>query len=288
MRKTTKKKLYKALLPLFCALVAAVYYWLVAPAPAAIPPGEFSLHVIDVGQGDALLLTCGDQSALIDAGTPDKAPELIAYLKSQGLGKPDYVFATHPHADHIGGMAQVLDAFGCDAFYMPQATAYTQAFEQMLGSLEHQGIAAQFAAAGDSFALGNAKLQVLWPQAEYSSEEMNNMSLVLQVTYGPYSFLLTGDAESSVEKRFLEDVGPIQVLKAGHHGSDTSSSAPLLAAAKPQYCAVSVGAGNSYNHPSASVVEALAGMGCQVLRTDQNGTIVFTVDEGGLHVATAR
>lgn len=274
---------------LLCALVAAIYYGLTQfVLPADVPEGEFALHFIDVGQGDAMLLTCDGHSAIIDAGTVESADSLVQYLQGRQVSQPDYIFASHPHADHIGGMAKVIDALGCKHFVMPDAMANTRAFENMLASVEASGAEATLGKAGDTFTLGDARLELLWPEEGYQDENANNVSLVIRVSYGPYSFLLTGDAEQKVERQFAGAVEAVTVLKAGHHGSGTSSGSTLMEAARPAYCVISVGAGNSYGHPTPAVLDDYASRGCTVLRTDQNGTIVFTVEDGELTYDTAR
>lgn len=292
MRKSTERKikgqLKKAVAALLAAGAAALYYFLSPYLQPAAPAGELEVHFIDVGQGDAILLRCDGEAALVDAGTPDCRDSLLEYLEGQRLDEPKYVFATHPHADHIGSMAAVIDAFGCQTFVMPDMVSYTRAFENMLDSVERCGAQTQLGKAGDTFELGQAKLELLWPAPGYQAEDANNISLVLRVTYGPYSFLLTGDAETPVEKEFLSGAAPTTVLKAGHHGSKTSSSKALLDVLRPEYCVISVGAGNSYGHPSQQVLDRLEQMGCRIYRTDAQGTIVFRVEEGQLYVDTAR
>ena len=194
-------------------------------------------------------------------------------------------------------MAAVVDTFGCENFIMPEMVSYTRTFENMLSSVEQAGCQTAYGVAGDTFTLGDAQLKLLWPTEGFDASDPNEISLVLQVTYGEYSFLLTGDAGKDAEEGFLSQVQPVTVLKAGHHGSDTSSTEAFLQKAQPEYVVISVGAGNSYGHPSPAMLErayfsycALAGLdeNCQVLRTDEKGSIVFTVKEGELHVSTAR
>lgn len=292
MKRSAKRKLKsemkKALAALLAAGAAALYYFLSPYLAPEAPAGELEVHFIDVGQGDAILLRCDGEAALVDAGTPDCRESLLEYLQGQRLEEPKYVFASHPHADHIGSMAAVIDAFGCQTFIMPDMVSYTRAFENMLDSVERCGAETQLGKAGDTFELGQAQLELLWPAQGYEAEDANNISLVIRVTYGPYSFLLTGDAESSVEKEFVSNLPATTVLKAGHHGSKTSSSQALLEAARPEYCVISVGAGNSYGHPSPEILEKLEQLGCQIYRTDLQGDIVFRIEEGQLYVDTAR
>lgn len=292
MKRSAKRKLKsemkKALAALLAAGAAALYYFLSPYLAPEAPAGELEVHFIDVGQGDAILLRCDGEAALVDAGTPDCRESLLEYLQGQRLEEPKYVFASHPHADHIGSMAAVIDAFGCQTFIMPDMVSYTRAFENMLDSVERCGAETQLGKAGDTFELGQAQLELLWPAQGYEAEDANNISLVIRVTYGPYSFLLTGDAETSVEKEFVSNLPATTVLKAGHHGSKTSSSQALLEAARPEYCVISVGAGNSYGHPSPEILEKLEQLGCQIYRTDLQGDIVFRIEEGQLYVDTAR
>lgn len=292
MKRSAKRKLKsemkKALAALLAAGAAALYYFLSPYLAPEAPAGELEVHFIDVGQGDAILLRCDGEAALVDAGTPDCRESLLEYLQNQRLEEPKYVFASHPHADHIGSMAAVIDAFGCQTFIMPDMVSYTRAFENMLDSVERCGAETQLGKAGDTFELGQAQLELLWPAQGYEADDANNISLVIRVTYGPYSFLLTGDAESSVEKEFVSNLPATTVLKAGHHGSKTSSSQALLEAARPKYCVISVGAGNSYGHPSPETLEKLEQLGCQIYRTDLQGDIVFRIEEGQLYVDTAR
>ena len=292
MKRSAKRKLKsemkKALAALLAAGAAALYYFLSPYLAPEAPAGELEVHFIDVGQGDAILLRCDGEAALVDAGTPDCRESLLEYLQGQRLEEPKYIFASHPHADHIGSMAAVIDAFGCQTFIMPDMVSYTRAFENMLDSVERCGAETQLGKAGDTFELGQAQLELLWPAQGYEAEDANNISLVIRVTYGPYSFLLTGDAESSVEKEFVSNLPATTVLKAGHHGSKTSSSQALLEAARPEYCVISVGAGNSYDHPSPETLEKLEQLGCQIYRTDLQGDIVFRIEEGQLYVDTAR
>ena len=290
MRKRRRNKRPATLLSLACLVAAAVFYGGMQFLPSSTPQtpdGELAVHFIDVGQGDAILLSCDGETAMVDAGTPQFEEDLLSYLQSQNIGKPKYIFATHPHADHIGSMAAVVDTFGCDNFIMPEMVSYTQTFENMLASVEQAGCQTAYGVAGDTFALGDAQLKLLWPSEGFDTSDPNEISLVLQVTYGEYSFLLTGDAGETAEEGFLSQVQPVTVLKAGHHGSDTSSTEAFLQKAQPEYVVISVGAGNSYGHPSPAMLERLD-ENCQVLRTDEKGSIVFTVKEGQLHVSAAR
>ena len=277
---------------LFALLVlAAGYLWNVYFAEPAPPQeGELSLVVLDVGQGDSLLLCSEGKWALVDAGTPESAPVVLKALKDYGVSSLELAVATHPHADHIGGMAAVLDACPPGEFWMPDAVHTSAAYENMLDAVERSGADAVLAQTGDTFALGSARITVLSPgeDAPYAGS-LNNMSLVLLCEGGGVRLLLTGDAELPVEQALLQNGLPqADVLKAGHHGSSTSSSRAFLQAVRPRYAVISCAAGNSYGHPHRETLEAFADMGVQVLRTDTQGSILLNASGGNIDVYTER
>jgi len=261
-----------------------------ATSPAAVENADFAIHFIDVGQGDAILLASGNQHMLVDAGTGKDAQAIIDYIKAQGVGADglDLVVATHPHSDHIGGMADVLDAFAVDLFLMPEASHTTATFEKMLDAAERNGCDARYGAAGQIYQLGDARVTVLSPpEGAFEGNNLNNSSLVLAIEYQGVRMLLMGDAEGEVE-RAIVDAGwaDFDLLKTGHHGSNTSSSQAFLDAIAPQHTVISCGVGNDYGHPHAEVLARLSGT--RVWRTDLGGTITAVVEGGKLHVSSAR
>ncbi len=277
---------------LFALLVLAAGYLWNAYFAEQMPPqeGELSLVVLDVGQGDSLLLCSEGKWALVDAGTPESAPVVLKALKDYGVSSLELAVATHPHADHIGGMAAVLDACPPGEFWMPDAVHTSAAYENMLDAVERSGADAVLAQTGDTFALGSARITVLSPggDAPYAGS-LNNMSLVLLCEGGGVRLLLTGDAELPVEQALLQNGLPqADVLKAGHHGSSTSSSRAFLQAVRPRYAVISCAAGNSYGHPHRETLEAFADMGVQVLRTDTQGSILLNASGGNIDVYTER
>lgn len=258
----------------------------------AMPPqeGEMSLVVLDVGQGDSLLLHSEGQWALVDAGTADSGGVILQALENYGAQSLALAVATHPHADHIGAMAEVLDAYPPDVFWMPDAEHTSATYENMLDAVERSGAEAVLAAAGDTFTLGSMQITVLSPAAGADfDDELNNASLVLLCEGAGVRFLLTGDAEAPMEEIMLQNGLPqVDVLKVGHHGSSTSSSTPFIEAIRPRYAAISCGVGNSYGHPDAQTLETLEQAGAQVLRTDTQGTLVFNATGGQIDVRTER
>ena len=255
--------------------------------PFVASEDELVAHFIDVGQGDSsfIELPNGD-TMLIDAGTASYGDDIIEYIESLGYQDIDYVVATHPHADHIGGMAEVIDAFDIETVYMPKAVSTSKTYENLLETIQDKGLSIHTGRAGVEV-LNTDDLTILMfapVQEEYSN--LNNYSIVLKITYGDTSFLYTGDAEDSLN----EITGDIEsdVLKVGHHGSDTSTTSDFLARVNPSYAVISVGEGNSYGHPALSTIELLEGYTSNIYRTDLNGTVVISSDGVNINVDTER
>ena len=241
-------------------------------------------HYIDVGQGDASLIELSNgEVMLIDAGLASSSQKIIEYIKSLGYDRIDYVIATHPHADHIGGMAEVIKAFDIGTIYMPKAVSTSKTYENLLETIKEKGLHVKTGKAGVSVLQDeNLTIDMLAPnQDKYSS--LNNYSIVLKITYGNTSFLYTGDAEELSEKEITGDV-KADVLKVGHHGSDSSSSDEFLKRVNPKYAIISVGKDNSYDHPSSSTIHKLEKYTNYIYRTDLNGTITVTSDGENIDV----
>ena len=245
-------------------------------------------HYIDVGQGDAsfIELTNGEVM-LIDAGIASSSEKIIDYIKNLGYNRIDYVVATHPHADHIGGMAEVIEAFDVGAIYMPKAVSTSKTYENLLETIKNKGLSVKTGKVGVSVLQEeDLTIEMLAPnQDKYSS--LNNYSIVLKITYGNTSFLYTGDAEELSEKEIMGNV-EADVLKVGHHGSDTSSSEEFLKRVNPKYAVISVGEDNSYDHPASSTIKKLEKYTDHIYRTDLNGTVVVTSDGVNIAVKTER
>ena len=248
-----------------------------------------AVHFRDVGQADSILVCSGGETMLVDAGDIGGGDAVVDYLKSQGVEKLDYLVMTHPHADHIGGMPEVLEAFPVGTVILPDAEAATKLYTRVLESIFEKELAVQQPIPGDSFSLGEAQCLILGPAA-LDYEELNNFSVVLKVTLGDTSFLLTGDAEAQAEQDILDTGADVQanVLKVGHHGSYTSSSQAFLDAVHPQMAVISVGEGNSYGMPHKEPLQRLRDAGIRVLRTDQLGPIVICSDGQSLSISHAQ
>lgn len=247
------------------------------PAPEPSEYQELKVHFLDVGQGDSCFIELPNQETmLIDAGESEYGDSIVTYIYGQGYDTLDYIVATHPHADHIGGMADVLNTFNIKNFYATAFTTTTQTYERMLNAVESNGAKVHEVMAG-SVILEEPQLLVEVVAPKTLGDDSNNSSVVIKLTYGENKFLFTGDAEKSEEDDIWTNI-KCDVLKVGHHGSATSSSANFLKKVDPKYAVISCGMGNKYGHPTDEVLERLNSRNIEVFRTDLQGTIVFTSD----------
>ena len=249
----------------------------------SVSANELIVHYLDVGQGDSEILQCGNQTMLIDAGTNDSTKTLIQDIKNLGITRFDIVIATHPHEDHIGGMDAVINQFDIGTVYMPDVTTTTATFSDVLKALQNKNLTPIHPTAGTVFNLDSAQCTVLAPNSP-KYPDMNNYSIVIRVVFGSNSFLFTGDAQTQSEAEMLAKGYNLQadVLKVGHHGSDTATSPAFLTAVNPKYAVIEVGTGNDYGHPHAVTLQKLAAAGVTVYRTDLNRTVTITSNGSNL------
>ncbi len=297
MARRKKKKLGLGGSLLLAALLILAYFLYpyltesTPPAPDndqgnAAVVGEVSVHVIDVGQADAILLVAPEGNMLIDAGERTTASEtaLKNYLDALGITTLDYFVATHNHSDHIGGADMILREYTVKNMLMTDIVASTGVYNDMLTALEASDATVIEAVPDLTFSIGEMSCRVLGPLKRYS--DTNDQSIVLRVTFGEVSMMFSGDAEGNREGESEKDLvakysaAELQsdFYKAGHHGSDTSSSTAFLQKVSPNIIAISVGEGNKYGHPIQSVLDAYAAIGAEVYRTDREGDLVFVCD----------
>ena len=278
--------------------VVAVIIWLIATFFGVniddwTSNDELIVTMIDVGQADCFLLEQDGMVALVDCGLGGTtADEVIAFLKQKGINRLDYVFGTHPHDDHMGGMNKIITTFEIGTIIIPKVTKmkittawYTNLMKEIKDGVYDEKnpekevrYILDYPEVGEVYTLGKATIKVLGPIEEPKSNK-NNYSTVLMVTLGDFDILMTGDAEISLENDILETGVDLkaEILKVGHHGSDTSTGDKFLDAVDPKYALISAGLGNSHEHPIESVMDKLEERDIEVYRTDESGTVVLTI-----------
>lgn len=237
------------------------------------------VHFIDVGQADSILIQSNGHNMLIDGGTTDKGDTVVSYLKSQGVETLDYIIATHPHEDHIGGLDKVINAYNVKTIIAPKKETTTKTFKDFLSAVSNKGLSLTVPVTGTKYIIGDAYFIILSPNGDYG-DDLNNYSVGIKLVNGSNSFIMCGDAEKESEADILKTGIDISadVLKCGHHGSDTSTSTAFLNAVNPKYAVISCGKDNDYGHPDASTLNKLAAKSVKLFRTDEQGTIVATSD----------
>lgn len=238
-----------------------------------------TVHFINVGQGDSVFIELNDETMLIDAGEWEYAPTVVEYISDLGYDTINYVVATHPHSDHIGGMETVFNSFNIGNVYVSPIDYDSKTNLNMLNAADKKAKNIYKTVAGDVLVQkDNLLIEAVAPsESTISSEELNNSSIVLKMTYGDTTFLFTGDAEKEEEDKIWTNI-KADVLKVGHHGSNSSTTYNFLKKVEPKYAVISVGQNNEYGHPTDKVLNRLDSKGIKILRTDLNGTIVFTTN----------
>lgn len=262
-----------------------------AAVQTSVPQGTISIKMLDVGQGDAILIQTQEQTVLIDTSDVDERDKLRAQLAKAGVKKIDKVILTHPHADHIGGMEVLLDgSYEIGSVYDNGMPSTSKLYLSYMKKAKARGIPHHALKAGDVLDFGGgAQFEVLSPeeslvqkgQQKGYKHDPNNESVVGRLTFGQFAMLFTGDAEKEAEASIAARYGSelkSQVLKAPHHGSKTSSSAAYLRLVQPETCVISCGAGNDYGHPHKETLKKYAAIHAKTYETDKNGTITITSD----------
>lgn len=233
---------------------------------------NLKIYFIDVGQADSILVIDNDKTMLIDAGTNDQGKNVIEFLKNKGVNKIDYLVGTHPHEDHIGGLDDVINNFEIGTIYMPKVQTNTKTFESVLDAISNKGLKVTTPNVNDKFKLNKAECEIM--STINDEDNLNLSSVVIRMTYINQSYLFMGDAEKENEE--ARQWPQTNVLKVGHHGSDTSTTKQFLSQVKPNIAVISVGKDNSYGHPKQITLDKLANVNAKVYRTDTSGTILIT------------
>ena len=249
--------------------------------PLPVPEdGEAIYHFIDVGQGDAILVTTAEGNMLIDTSEQGARDELDAYLKAAGIKSLKYLVLTHPDADHIGNADFVINNYEVENVLMTDHAATSKTYERLLDAIENSKANLEIVEAGYKFSLGAIQNTVIAPNEDYN--DPNEMSLVIKSVYGKTSVMLTGDAEVESEedivKKWSADALKCDILKVGHHGSTTSTTDAFLAAVDPDIAVISCGEGNKYGHPHKETMDKLTAKGIKIHRTDTEGSIIYKTD----------
>lgn len=247
------------------------------PTPTPTPTTNLQVHFIDVGQGDAILLDLGDTEVLIDGG--GRSPGVTEYLEDYVNGSLEVLIATHPHADHIGGLIEVLDDFDVEEIWLNGHTHTSNTYSDFMAKVNAEGAEVKEARRGDTIVVDSLIFDVLHP-VEPMVSDINDNSIVLMLSYGDIDFLFTGDATTESENSMIADgvLSDVEILKVGHHGSRYSSSQAFLDIVQPKIAIYMAGTANSYGHPHIETIDALEGIGAIIYGTDTSGSILVTTD----------
>lgn len=240
---------------------------------------NLNIYFIDVGQADSILIEQEGKFMLIDGGNNDDGNLVVNYLKEKGVTKLDYIIGTHAHEDHIGGLDDVIQNFDEDKILFPKTISTTKTFEDFANAVKTKNKKLYAPKSGETFEFASSTFEVLAPNSD-TYESANNYSIVIKLKYKDKSFLFMGDAEKISEDEILKKGYDVRsdLIKIGHHGSSTSTSANFIKSVNPSHAVICVGEDNSYNHPKKSVMDRLKKYGIRVYRTDEQGTITVTCD----------
>lgn len=247
-------------------------------ADAPEEPEELKVYFLDVGQGDSALITCEGEAMMIDGGGADMSAKIFSFLKKQGIERLKYVIASHPEADHVGGLAAALNCAEAERAFCSGTEAEESSFADFVKYLKEQDVELEVPSAGTELRLGSALVRFIGPVKE--SADANNSSLIVKISYGDTSFLFMGDAGEPAENALLKAGADLtcNVVKIGHHGSQAASSEEFLRATGAEYAVISCAAANKYGHPADRTLKNIEDCGMELYRTDLNGDICFASD----------
>ena len=246
---------------------------------------------LDVGQGDCEIITCDNETMIIDGGTRDSSDKIYTYLKNNHISTVKYVVASHQHEDHAGGLPAVFEAAHVQMVLLPQVTSNERyAYDKLLNKIDEKQVETHVVHAGETYSLGSASFTILGPM-QYDEENANNDSIVLKMEYWNNTFLFTGDAEKKEEQDLLDTYGNLlkcDVVKVNHHGSADALLSSWYAVVQPQYAVISCGQGNMYGHPHQQVLDTLQQESIPVYRTDLQGDIVCVSDGDNIQISALK
>lgn len=268
----------KKLLSILVSLLLVFSFCSCTDNTLSADPSMMEVHFLDVGQADSTLVLCGDEALLIDGGNNADSSFIYSYLRDHNVDNLEYIIATHPHEDHIGGLMGALSYTNADIVYSCTDNSNNSYFVRLNEKLKERGIPLVVPEIGTELNLGKAKVTFLGP-ARYTNDENDN-SLCFRIDYGDISFLFTGDASYSAEKRLIENKANLSstVLHVGHHGSGSSSCYEFLREVNMDYAVISVEKNSGYGHPDEGTLSRLLDAGADVYRTDEHGTVIFKTD----------
>ena len=240
------------------------------------------VYFMDVGQADCILIDNNHEYALIDGGNTIDGKKLVKYFKDIGIKKFNYVIATHPHEDHIGGLNFIIYNFNIDHFIGTNIKTSFKSYDNMMNALEKKNIKYEVPNINDTFKVGESIFKVIY--LDNNKDDINSSSIVIEMNYKNNSFLFTGDTTTDAEKKYLDSLNEIDVLKVSHHGSQYASSAQFLMKTKPKYAIISVGKDNEYGYPRQVILNKLNELNTKVYRTDQLGTIILTSNGNDIEI----
>jgi len=281
--KNDRKKFLEVAIAIIVLIIAHLLGIDVIPTdePIENPEGKLIMTMIDVEQADCFLFEQGEYVTLIDCGTKETGDDVVKFLKNKGISRIDFLFGTHPHDDHMGAMSQIITNFEIGTIIYPnvkdglQTSNWYEALEEQLESGKYN---IEYSKVGSIYKLGEANIEIIGPITE-PKNNLNNYSIVTKISFGEMDIIMTGDAEKAVEKELVKSGVNLEaeILKVGHHGSDTSSGSDFLDAVNPQYALISCGIGNIHEHPKEETMEELKERNIEVYRTDESGTVVVTI-----------